>query len=111
MKFINNFRKSAKTLPEIKQDESISTYFPRLSSDVHFWINWSWSCEDLVSFIRAFGEPYDGAKTRISSNHDEVLRIKMQMFIKRMAYSILSKMELSIEYMKKRFMLPLHLLL
>ena len=76
MKFISNFHISGKTLPEIKQNEAISTYFPRLSSDIHSWINWNWSCEDLVSFIRAFGEPYNGAKTRISSNHDDVLRIK-----------------------------------
>tara|TARA_B100000886_G_C20427012_1_gene494762 strand:- start:9436 stop:10428 length:993 start_codon:yes stop_codon:yes gene_type:complete len=81
--FINNFQEN-KTLKEgSPQDESISTYFPRLSSDIHSWINWDWKCEDVISFINAFGNPYQGAKTRLTSSKDSLVRIKdAKLFVK-----------------------------
>ena len=27
-------------------------YFPRLSSEINSWINWNWSCHEIVQFIQ-----------------------------------------------------------
>lgn len=43
------------------QDESISTYLPRLFTEVNAAINWDWSAEEIERFVRAFSYPYPGA--------------------------------------------------
>ncbi len=48
---------------EIPQDEEKSTYFPRLSTAHHGWIDWSWRTKDIVQFISAFDNPHEGAST------------------------------------------------
>lgn len=45
------------------QPDYLSIYWPRLSTQIHGWIDWSWGADDIVSFIRAFDRPYAGAKT------------------------------------------------
>ena len=45
------------------QDEKISSYWPRLSTDVHGYINWNWGLIDIERFICAFDDPYAGAST------------------------------------------------
>jgi|GEM_PF-2515475 len=40
-----------------------SSYFPRLSTDLHAYIDWSWGLADLERFVRAFSYPYGGART------------------------------------------------
>lgn len=45
------------------QQESFSTYFPRLSTVHHGFINWNWSSQDIERFICAFDDPYPGAST------------------------------------------------
>ena len=45
------------------QDEARSTYWPRLSTDVHGWIDWSWTADEIERFCRAFGPNYAGART------------------------------------------------
>lgn len=45
------------------QDEHRSTYWPRLHTEYHGWIDWAWEAADLERFIRAFDEPYAGAHT------------------------------------------------
>jgi methionyl-tRNA formyltransferase len=45
------------------QQESFSIYFPRLSTDVHGFIDWNWTAEEIESFICAFDSPYKGAST------------------------------------------------
>ncbi|MFC1821071.1 hypothetical protein ACFL9T_00050 [Thermodesulfobacteriota bacterium] len=50
----------------IKQQDSFSTYFPRLNTDTHGFINWDWTVEEIESFICAFDEPYKGASTFIN---------------------------------------------
>jgi methionyl-tRNA formyltransferase len=49
----------------IPQQESFSIYFPRLHTDVHGFIDWSWTAEEIESFICAFDTPYKGASTFI----------------------------------------------
>ena len=74
--FIINFQDNEIIETGLPQEELKSTYFPRLSSDIHSWINWDWKCEEVISFINAFGIPYQGAKTRLTSVKDSYVRIK-----------------------------------
>lgn len=48
-----------------KQPNYLSTYWPRLHTKTHAWIDWSWSAEELERFICAFDDPYNGAQTMI----------------------------------------------
>lgn len=45
------------------QDERFSSYWPRLSTDVHGFIDWDWGLDDIETFIRAFDSHYGGAST------------------------------------------------
>lgn len=40
-----------------------STYYPRLHTPTHAWIDWSWPPEEIERFILAFDDPYPGART------------------------------------------------
>ena len=41
----------------------LGSYFPRLSTDLHGYIDWNMQIYDLESFICAFSRPYSGAST------------------------------------------------
>ena len=45
------------------QPEYLSTYWPRLDTATHGWIDWRWDAALLERFICAFDEPYGGAQT------------------------------------------------
>jgi methionyl-tRNA formyltransferase len=45
------------------QPEYLSTYWPRLDTATHGWIDWRWDAALLERFICAFDEPYAGAQT------------------------------------------------
>lgn len=49
--------------PLTVQDEERATYFPRLATARHAYINWAWHAEEIARFIAAFDHPYDGAMT------------------------------------------------
>ncbi len=49
------------TMMSIRED--ISSYFPRLNTQLQGFINWGWKVGDLDRFICAFGRPYAGAST------------------------------------------------
>ena len=49
-----------------KQKLAYSIYMPRLNTPTHSFINWSWDAKDIVSFINAFSDPFQGARTFIS---------------------------------------------
>lgn len=55
------------------QSSEASSYWPRLNTDVHGWINWAWSGLDIARFILAFDDPYPGAKTLL---RQRVVRLK-----------------------------------
>ena len=66
---------------KIKQKHSSSFYWPRLNSDKDGRINWAWDMKDIISFIRAFSKPYNGAftflrKSKIRIYNAEVDSIK-----------------------------------
>ncbi|WP_311172594.1 hypothetical protein [Halobellus ordinarius] len=48
------------------QPEYLSSYWPRLSTEEHGYIDWEWSLKEIVQFIRAFSDPYEGAKTFVN---------------------------------------------
>lgn len=50
----------AEPIAEILHD---SLYFPRLTTSVNGFIDWAWWADDIVSFCRAFDDPYPGART------------------------------------------------
>jgi len=47
------------------QDEHDSFYWPRLSTHINGFIDWSWTATEIVSFCNAFDNPFDGASTFI----------------------------------------------
>lgn len=49
--------------PLLSQQEYFSQYWPRLATDIHGWLDWSWPLLDLERFICAFDHPYRGAST------------------------------------------------
>jgi methionyl-tRNA formyltransferase len=65
MKFIDEVQ-IGKTFFEINQSEYFSTYWPRLSSKHHGFIDWNWNLQHIESFICAFDDPYDGVTTFIN---------------------------------------------
>ena len=48
------------------QNERISTYWPRLNTDIHGYIDWSNNLQDVQNFICAFDDPYQGASSYIN---------------------------------------------
>tara|TARA_Y100000746_G_scaffold3977_1_gene3619 strand:- start:919 stop:1941 length:1023 start_codon:yes stop_codon:yes gene_type:complete len=55
-------------------DESESLYLPRLYTDIHAWIDWRrWNADEIDRFIRAFDDPYMGARTTLG---DKSVRLK-----------------------------------
>lgn len=63
---------------EVEQDRSIFTYFPRLNTDKHGFIDFTWPGDMIVRFIGAFSEPYSGASTFVG---DSRVRIFSAVFV------------------------------
>ena len=63
VRFIERHRYRSKKLNRIHQPEYLSSYWPRLNTDINGWIDWSWDAPYLERFICAFDEPYPGAKS------------------------------------------------
>jgi methionyl-tRNA formyltransferase len=61
------------TVETQKQNENESTYFPRLATGIHGYIDWGWTGSQIVRFANAFDEPYGGASTFLDS---QKVRIK-----------------------------------
>jgi methionyl-tRNA formyltransferase len=40
-----------------------SSYYPRIHTPTHGWIDWSWSASDIEKFILSFDDPHPGART------------------------------------------------
>ena len=65
--FISKVRAKVCLYPEIEQLEYLSTYWPRLNTDINGWINWNWAGVEIERFILAFDDPYAGALTTYNS--------------------------------------------
>ena len=63
-KFLKNLLLNKKS-KLIKQNEKNKTYNSRYKTDLNGVIDWSLDGKSLESFIKAFSNPYDGAKSKI----------------------------------------------
>ena len=52
-----------------------SEYWPRLSTNVHGWINWSWNLDQIKLFCDAFSKPHSGAKTMLNGVEVRILKV------------------------------------
>ena len=52
----------------IEQPEYLSTYWPRLSTEHHGYLDWNWRLRQIERFICAFDDPFKGASTFINGN-------------------------------------------
>ena len=52
--------KKKKLKGKIQKNDN-SYYWPRLNSDIDGLINWNWEAKHIVSFIKAFSHPFNGA--------------------------------------------------
>lgn len=66
--FISSHRESEQHLEPIKQSEWFATYWPRLNSDLHGYIDWSLNPLQIERFICAFDNPYKGASTFLNDS-------------------------------------------
>ena len=65
-KFLEEFIDKAKNNKKFKIKINLnknSTYWPRLETKKHGFIDWNWTTKDIESFIHAFDDPYPGAST------------------------------------------------
>lgn len=61
--FLDSMKARPRTFTCVAQPEYLSTYWPRLETATHGWIDWRWDASLLERFICAFDEPYGGAQT------------------------------------------------
>ena len=61
-----------------KQTFDIGSYWPRLKTDLHGYLNWSWEVFEILSFIRAFSHPFKGAATYIKGKKVRILSAYVQ---------------------------------
>ena len=69
IKFYEDFIKkmtNGKKFKMMKQSEYLATYNPRLSTNLHGWIDWNYNSINLTRFIAAFDDPYSGASTYLN---------------------------------------------
>lgn len=61
--FLLELKKHKKTIEALAQPEYLSSYWPRLNTEINGWIDWRWAPWHLERFICAFDDPYAGAHT------------------------------------------------
>lgn len=57
-------------------DELEGEYWPRLNTDIHGWIDWSWGLKDIEVFCDAFSYPHQGAITMIRDGSMRLKKVK-----------------------------------
>lgn len=63
--FLKSIQKKKSKFQLLAQPEYLSTYWPRLHTPTHGWIDWSWSAAEIERFICAFDDPYPGSRTML----------------------------------------------
>ena len=64
MKNLNNLFDQKKFKGK-KQDNNKASYWPRIKTEIHGWIDWNWDGHNIYKFIKAFDKPYQGAHSQI----------------------------------------------
>jgi methionyl-tRNA formyltransferase len=62
------------TFERTSQDLNGGSYWPRLKTEIHGYINWTWPVDKIQKFIIAFGSPYSGAKSFVSDNPFNIMK-------------------------------------
>jgi len=62
IKFLNKI-KNPKSYNLIELNKKDSIFFPRLITKINSYINWNLNIDEIVNFINAFSDPYQGATT------------------------------------------------
>jgi len=55
----------------------IGRYNPRLDTKINGWIDWSLRSVDLIKFINAFDDPYNGAQTTINNLNVKIKKAQL----------------------------------
>ncbi|MDB4193839.1 hypothetical protein N9599_06645 [Candidatus Pelagibacter sp.] len=63
--------------PKIKQKEQDSIYMPRIDTNTHSYINWLRSKYEIFNFIKAFDEPFNGARTFLNKKKCTLTNAKL----------------------------------
>ncbi|XDZ70391.1 formyltransferase family protein [Alphaproteobacteria bacterium LSUCC0744] len=63
----------------IESDDSDYEYWPRLNTEIHGWIDWSWGLEDIFKFCNAFSDPFVGARTLINGVVVEIREVAVDL--------------------------------
>ena len=66
--------KNEKSFELIAQQEYLSSYWPRLTTDVHGYVDWNWTLKEIERFICAFDDPYDGASTFLNDKKVRLMK-------------------------------------
>lgn len=65
------------SIRELEKRTSKESYFPRLSTDHHSFIDWSMGVDECKRFIQAFSTPYRGAQTFVLGRKVRILNCKV----------------------------------
>ncbi len=77
LKFLNKIEKNNIKIKNI--DESKSYYLPRLNTKFNGWINWyTWNTDNIIKFINAFDDPYDGSSSMIKGERVFIKNAKLK---------------------------------
>ena len=100
--WLDNFFKTGLPGKAILNRDEDSEYWPRLNTEIHAWINWTWPISDIESFCNAFSHPHSGAKTEI--NGTDVIIFKIKSFKKKEKISFVSNRAYFQEIKKKIYL-------
>ena len=64
---MNNFKTQFQT-------NEPSFYWPKLNTDKHGFIDWSWTAIQIMRFCNAFDDPFKGASTFFLGNHVRLMK-------------------------------------
>jgi len=73
--FLENIISSESFFDTGKQLNYLSSYWPRLSTEINGWIDWEENIQSLDRFICAFDDPYEGAKTYLNSEQVHIKNV------------------------------------
>jgi len=77
VEFIEEVRSNGISLETRQQSEYLSTYWPRLGTDINGLIDWDDEAVSLERFICAFDRPYTGAKSTLRGKVVHIRRVSV----------------------------------
>ncbi len=75
-KFVTKLKKREKFILK-PQTDYLSSYNPRILTDLHGWIDWSLNAINLKRFVAAFDDPYKGASTYIGEKKVRIKKLRL----------------------------------